>query len=164
MTALCTIGFAGKDLEDFVTLLRGAGVARLLDVRLRPDGHLSGYARQRNLRFVLERYEGIAYEHRPELAPTSEILDGYRADGDWERYERRFGALLDERDWIGALDASIAGEGSVALLCSEAAPERCHRRLVAETYASRRPRVEVRHLVLERASRPRGQAEAVSAR
>ena len=38
MTALCTIGFAGKDLEDFVTLLRGAGVARLLDVRLRPDG------------------------------------------------------------------------------------------------------------------------------
>lgn len=164
MTALCTIGFAGKDLEDFVTLLRGAGVARLLDVRLRPDGHLSGYARQRNLRFVLERYEGIAYEHRPELAPTDGILDGYRADGDWELYERRFGALLDERDWLGALDASIAGGGSVALLCSEATPERCHRRLVAETYARLRPGVEVRHLALERASRGGRRAAAVSAR
>lgn len=164
MTTLCTIGFAGKDLEDFVTLLRGAGVARLLDVRLRPDGHLSGYARQRNLRFVLERYEGIAYEHCLELAPTGDILDGYREDGDWERYERRFGALLDGRDWVGALDASLGGGGSVALLCSEATPDRCHRRLVAEAYARLRPGVEVRHLVLERASRGGGRAEAVGAR
>ena len=81
-----------------MALLRGAGVARLLDVRLRPDGHLSAYARQRDLRYVLERYEGIAYEHRPELAPTGELLDGYRADGNWDRYRRRFQALLRGRD------------------------------------------------------------------
>ena len=75
-----------------MALLRGARVGRLLDVRLRPDGHLSAYARQRDLRYVLERYEGIAYEHRPELAPTGELLDGYRADGNWDRYRRRFQA------------------------------------------------------------------------
>ena len=133
-----------------MALLRGAGVARLLDVRLRPDGHLSAYARQRDLRYVLERYEGIAYEHCPELAPTGEMLDGYRADGNWDRYRRRFQALLRGRDWIGALDTSLTGCAGVALLCSEASPDRCHRRLVAEAYARQRPDVEVRHLTPER--------------
>lgn len=164
MTALYTIGFAGKSLEQFLTLLRDAGITRLLDIRLRPDGHLSAYARQRDLRYILEQYERIAYEHRPELAPTPDILDGYRADKDWARYEQRFSALLTERDWEGALDATLASGASVALLCSEAGPERCHRRLVAEAYAGTRPGVEARHLVLEPPQRQTGQAEAVSAR
>ena len=158
MTALHTIGFAGKSLELFVGLLRGAGVTTLIDIRLRPDGHLSGYARQRDLRHILERYEGIAYRHCPDLAPTPEILDGYRADGDWGRYRRRFQAMLRQREWFDALAAAIDADGaSVALLCSEATPERCHRRLVAEAFARRRPGVEVRHLVLDDAP------EAVSA-
>ena len=161
MTALHTIGFAGKSLEEFLTLLRGANITRLLDVRLRPDGHLSAYARQRDLRYILEHYEGIAYEHRPELAPTAALLDGYRADRDWARYRRRFQALLRRREWEEALATTLDDDGArVALLCSEAAPERCHRRLVAEAYARRRPGTEVRHLVLEPASRA---AAAVSA-
>ena len=164
MTALHTIGFAGKSLEQFLVLLREAGITRLLDVRLRPDGHLSAYARQRDLRYVLEHYEEIAYEHRPELAPTADILDGYRADKDWEQYEARFSTLLTERDWEDALDATLASGASVALLCSEAGPERCHRRLVAEAYASTHPGVDARHLMLEPARRETGQAEAVSAR
>ena len=148
MTPLYTIGFAGKSLEQFAGLLRDAGVTTLIDIRLRPDGHLSGYARQRDLRYILERHEGIAYRHRPALAPTPAILDDYRADRDWARYRRRFHAMLRRRDWLDALAEPLDGGERVVLLCSEAEPDQCHRRLVAEAYARRRPGTEVRHLVL----------------
>ena len=131
-------------------LLRGAGITRLLDIRLRPDGHLSAYARQRDLRYILEHYEAISYEHRPELAPTAKILDDYRSDRDWARYRRRFNYLLRQRDWDGALTRALADGACVALLCSEAFPERCHRTLVANAHRRRHPDTRVRHLITER--------------
>ncbi len=45
MTTVYTIGFAGKSLQQFVSLLKRAHVTRLIDVRLRPGSQLSGFAR-----------------------------------------------------------------------------------------------------------------------
>ncbi len=66
------------------------------------------------------------------LAPTRDILDAYRrGKEEWPGYERRFLELMRERRVEDTLDRNLFA-GPTALLCSEATPERCHRRLVLE--------------------------------
>ena len=144
---LYTIGFTKKPAERFFGLLREHGVGRLVDVRLNPGRQLAGFAKQADLRYFRDRLTGCDYRHLPELAPTDEILSGYRQDRDWDRYVQRFERLMDERGVPRALDREMFAERPCCLLCSEATPERCHRRLVAERLAGAWDGVEVVHLV-----------------
>ena len=144
---LYTIGFTQKTAERFFGLLREHDVGRLVDVRRRPDGQLAGFAKRADLPFFLDRLAGCDYRHAAELAPSEEILSGYRKDHDWDRYVERFEALMDERDVPGSLDKAMFRERTCCLLCSEATPDRCHRRLVAERLARAWPEVEIVHLV-----------------
>ena len=144
---LYTVGFTQKRAQAFFEVLRQHGVRRVVDIRLNPGGQLSGFAKQEDLPYFLSRLaEGCGYVHLPELSPTKEILDGYRSDGDWQCYATRFEALMDERGMPEALDRAEFERLSTCLLCSEPAPERCHRRLVAERLAAHWPDVEIVHL------------------
>jgi len=142
-----TIGFTKKNAQTFFGLLRQNGVQRLIDIRLKPSGQLSGFAKKEDLSYFLDRLAGrCAYLHLPELAPSEEILDAYRKSKDWARYEIQFQALMDQRNIPTILDrASFAAQAS-CLLCSEDTPEHCHRRLVAERLAAYWPEVEIVHL------------------
>ncbi len=142
-----TIGFTKKSAERFFGCLKANHVQRLVDVRLHPDGQLAGFARKGDLAYFLAALADCEYHHRPDLAPTDELLSDYRKDHDWSRYERRFGDLLDERGVVASLDRSFFEEKACCLLCSEATPERCHRRLVAERLARQWPGTEVAHLI-----------------
>jgi uncharacterized protein (DUF488 family) len=144
---LYTIGFTQKSAERFFDLLAAHGVERVVDIRLSPGGQLSGFAKQDDLAWFLERLIGAAYIHLPELAPSAEIRDDYRKDHDWERYVPRFEALMDERGIPDGLDRTSFDQQASCLLCSEPTPEHCHRRLVAERLARSWPGVEVIHLV-----------------
>ncbi len=150
---LCTIGFAGKSAEDFFRLLTEAGVQKVIDVRENRGGQLSGYAKHPDIEFFLRSVAGIAYVHELRLAPSPEIRAAYRATRDWSQYEPAFLALMRERSIPGSLDAHEFS-GTVALLCSEAGPEKCHRRLVAdlcaEHWRAQGHTVEIRHLVSEK--------------
>lgn len=144
---LYTIGFTQKRVETFFDLLRQNGVQRLIDIRVSPDGQLSGFAKRDDLPYLLDRLaDGCEYVHLPELAPTKEILKDYRSDQDWSRYVARFEVLMDERCIPDALDRDAFEAAAACLLCSESTPERCHRRLVAERLARHWPNVEVIHL------------------
>ena len=142
-----TIGFTQKTAQTFFERLRANGVQKLVDIRVNPHGQLAGFARQEDLPYFLrELANGCAYEHRPELAPTKELLKTYRADGDWPRYVARFEALMDERHIPVALNPAEFTRQTCCLLCSEATPEQCHRRLVAERLAAHWPDVVIVHL------------------
>ena len=109
-----------------------AGIHRLLDVRLNNTSQLSGFARSADLPFFLETLCGAEYLHEPRLAPTGEMLDAYRKGNmAWPEYEREFTGLLRERHVERTLDRDLFGVPTV-VLCSEAMPEHCHRRLVLE--------------------------------
>jgi uncharacterized protein (DUF488 family) len=146
MSTLYTIGTQGRSLANFITTLREAGVDAVIDIRLRNTSQLAGYTKRDDLAFLLREGFGIAYEHRPELAPTPEILDAYRRDKDWATYERDFIPVLAERQ------AEVVGEEILAryrepcLLCQEAKPAKCHRRLVAEYWESHLPDLTIVHL------------------
>jgi uncharacterized protein (DUF488 family) len=157
-TTICTIGFAGKTAEEFFGLLTQAGVKKLIDIRENRGGQLSGFAKYPDLAFFLQRIAGIAYAHEPRLAPSQEIRKAYRASKDWESYEASFLELMRDRDIPKVLEP-LELEGTTALLCSEAGPEKCHRRIVAELLAERLRNqghaVAIRHLVIERPSQPK---------
>ncbi len=113
--------------------MREAGIKRLLDVRLNNSSQLAGFAKRADLSFFLEELCGADCLHEPLLAPTREMLDAYRKGREsWSGYERRFLELIRERRVEEALDRRLFEEVPAALLCSEARPEHCHRRLVLE--------------------------------
>ncbi len=144
---LYTIGFTQKSAEEFFSLLRDNRIERLVDIRLRPSGQLAGFAKQEDLPYFLhELSSGCQYTHLPLLAPTKEILEDYRKDGDWLRYVERFESLMDERHIPFSLGRELFDSKRCCLLCSEALPEKCHRRLVAERLASFWQDVEIVHL------------------
>ncbi|MBW1956619.1 MAG: DUF488 domain-containing protein [Deltaproteobacteria bacterium] len=144
-TNLFTIGFTRKSAEEFFTRLQKANVRRVLDIRLNNTNQLAGFSKRDDLRYFLVAIGGIEYEHLPELAPTQEILEGFKKKGGgWYRYEKAFLDLLKERrvhERIRREDLERA-----CLLCSEPEPDRCHRRLVAEYLAARWPNLTIVHL------------------
>lgn len=146
MATVCTIGFRTKPLADLITLLRQTGVEAVIDVRLRNTSQLAGYTKRDDLAFLLQQGFGIAYEHHPELAPTDEIFDAYRRDGDWEAYQAQFRPLLVEREAAEVGHELMSRYRTVCLLCSEPTADRCHRRLVAEYWAAQIPHLTVVHL------------------
>ncbi len=142
-----TIGFTQKRAETFFTLLRQHDIRRLVDIRVSPDGQLSGFAKKDDLPYFLSRLaDGCTYVHMPELAPSKEILREYREDGNWARYVERFESLMSARNIPISLDRAAFEAQDSCLLCSEPTPKQCHRRLVAERLAASWPNVEIVHL------------------
>lgn len=145
MQTVFTIGATKKPLERFIRLLQQAGVDAVIDVRLRNTSHLAGFSKRDDLAFLLREGFSIAYEHHPELAPSQDIFNAYRASGDWEAYTQGYLAGLDlVRPAPGAL--LLGAYRSPCLLCAEPAPDRCHRRLIAESWALQTPELAVVHL------------------
>jgi uncharacterized protein (DUF488 family) len=155
---LCTIGFAGKTAEEFFALLKDAGVRQVIDIRQHRGGQLSGFAKHPDLAYFLEGIAGISYKHEPLLTPTPELLKTYRGTKDWPAYERHFLSLMKARNIPEIIDPEI-WSSSVALLCSEPGPEKCHRRLVADLlvqyWRGKGQDMEIRHLVAQRAKSAR---------
>ena len=140
-----TIGFTKKSAEQFFTRLKEAGVRRIVDVRLNNTSQIAGFAKARDLEFFLKAIGGIGYVHVPELAPTQDILDDFvKAKGPWTEYERKFGELITTRHIGDTVSKDLLSGG--CLLCSEDAPEHCHRRLVAEYFQQHWEDVDVVHL------------------
>jgi uncharacterized protein (DUF488 family) len=141
-----TIGFTKKSADQFFGLLNRNDIRRLVDVRLNNVSQLAGFAKRDDLAYFLRELVGADYRHEPLLAPTQEMLDEYKKSrGSWADYERRFLDLMAEREVERQLDPSLFGEPTV-LLCSEATPEHCHRRLVVDYLDSRWGDVHAVHL------------------
>ncbi len=150
MPELATIGVYGFDRDSFLAALDAARVRRLLDVRQRRGVRGPEYAWANSLRLQKALAEaGIAYEHRRELAPTTELRQlQYREDdrlgvGKRSRselapeYARRYREeILDHVD-LTPVAESLSEDGVTALLCVERDPEACHRSLIAERLAIR---------------------------
>ena len=142
---LYTIGFTKKTAEEFFTLLQKAQVRRLIDVRLNNESQLAAFTKKKDLRYFLETICDCEYEHRPDWAPTKDILDGYKKKKmDWDTYCSQFKELLGKRQI--EKDASLEYLSDAVLLCSEPTADKCHRRLVAEYLRKKFDDLRIFHL------------------
>ena len=141
-----TIGFTQKPAAAFFGALKGAGIRRLLDVRLNNSSQLAGFSKRDDLAYFVDAICGAEYRHEPLLAPTQDLLDSYKKQkGAWADYARAFLALLTERHVETALPRDLFAVPTV-LLCSEPAAEHCHRRLVLEYLQGYWPEIQIVHL------------------
>jgi len=129
---LCTIGYEGCTLENYLNRLLRDGVTLLCDVRRNPLSRKYGFSKG-----TLSKAcggVGIRYEHLPELGIASEERRELHTQADYDAlfvvYERenlpkQASALARIRGWID-------DGGRVALTCFEKMPHQCHRHCVAE--------------------------------
>ena len=146
MTPLYTIGFTQKSASRFFELLRGAGVKTVVDTRLNNTGQLAGFAKREDLAYFLNTILGVKYVHWLDSAPTDDLLIAYKKKQmTWDQYELEYRNLIEKRrledsETAHSLDASC-------LLCSEAKPHRCHRRILAEYLVNKLPgKFSIEHL------------------
>jgi len=126
-----TIGFTKTTAERFFARIKGAGVKKVIDVRLHNTSQLAGFAKADDLSYFLKEICGADYVHQPLLAPTDDILKAFKRDkGDWGVYQSVFLDLMGQRKIEERLRPDMFQGG--CLLCSEDTPHRCHRRLVCE--------------------------------
>ena len=148
---LATIGYEGTNVDDFLASLRAADVALLVDVRALASSRRPGFAKTRlaaNLETV-----GIEYLHLRDLGTPADGRAAARA-GRHDELRRIFLAhLATDRAQaaLGTLADIVRTGRRVCLLCFEADPAHCHRRLVAEALQPLVP-VEVRDLMPQRES------------
>jgi uncharacterized protein (DUF488 family) len=147
MRTIATIGVYESSLDDFLGKLKKAAAAKVVDVRQRRGVRGPQYAWANSLRLQAALGKaGIGYQHRPELAPTTELRRlQYREDdrlgvGKRSRvelaaeYRRRYlNEVLDRVD-LGHVLESLPDGAVSALLCVERDARACHRSLIAARF------------------------------
>ncbi len=141
-----SIGFTQKSAREFFGLLKANNIERLLDIRLSNTSQLAGFTKQADLEYFLHEICGAAYEHEPLLAPSEELFRTYRKEGgSWEALAGGYLKLLAARKVESVLSPASFQKRTV-LLCSEASPDLCHRRLALEYLQEHWSRVTIHHL------------------
>jgi uncharacterized protein (DUF488 family) len=146
VTDVTTIGFTQTTAKAFFERLKAADVRSVIDVRLHNTSQLAGFAKAEDLAYFLQAIGGMSYRHEPLLAPSDDILKAFKKQkGDWRVYEHQFLDLMFERRIEDRLRPEMFD--GACLLCSEATPHHCHRRLVCEYLNGKwHGRLKVRHL------------------
>jgi uncharacterized protein (DUF488 family) len=131
---LLTIGYEGCTIQDVLTLLMGANVGLLIDVRAMPRSRKPGFSK-RQLAAGLDE-TGIPYVHLQGLGTPKPGRDAVRA-GHPEIMETIFREhMTSDRAQADLAHAkALAREKRVCLLCFEQDPACCHRSIVAEMIA-----------------------------
>lgn len=132
--AFYSIGHSTRSLEDFVAILREAGVEGVADVRRFPASRRFPHFNRDALEASLPA-SGIGYRHFPMLGGRRGKARADSPNGWWEiEAFRNYAdhALEPEfREALGQLRA-WGHERPVAVMCAEAVWWRCHRRLVCD--------------------------------
>lgn len=142
-----TIGFTQKNAKTFFNLLRDNNVKTVVDIRLNNTSQLAAFAKGDDLNFILTEFCKINYVHDKTFAPTDDLLKRYKNKViSWLDYEKEFNQIMKNRKIREYIVKQYATKDSICLLCSEALPNQCHRRLVAEIFKDTLGDVQIMHL------------------
>lgn len=154
-----TIGHSTHTIEDFLDLLAGSSIELVADVRRFPGSKRFPQFNREGFESSLSR-AGMGYRHYPELGGRRDQRAPGSPNTAW-RVEA-FNAYADHMatpEFAKALDDLIthASASKTAVMCSEAVPWRCHRRLIADALVVRG--WDVRDIIGPRKVEPHGLTE-----
>jgi uncharacterized protein (DUF488 family) len=132
---LFTIGYEAATQSDVIATLTSAGVEVLIDVRAVPASRRAGFSKRVLAASLAEA--GVAYVHLRALGTPKAGRIAARAGRHHEMrtiYEAHLEEPQAQTELIEALE--VARGRPSALLCLEADPAHCHRRIVAERLAA----------------------------
>lgn len=145
-----TVGHSTHPIDEFLSLLKTAGVTDLVDVRKLPGSNRNPQFNEENLRPSLES-GGISYMREEKLGGlrTSDKSVDPAVNGFWQNKSfHRYADYALSNDFIDGLDALIELAGNERLpviMCAEAVWWRCHRRIIADFLLARD--IPVSHLM-----------------
>ena len=134
---LFTIGYENAPQAEVIARLKQAGVALVIDVRAVAASRRAGFSKT-----VLGeslRDQGVGYLHLRDLGTPKAGREAARA-GRTEEMRRIFEGHLAEPEAVTAFEgaAELAEARPAALLCYEADPACCHRRILTDRLAQER--------------------------
>jgi uncharacterized protein (DUF488 family) len=154
MTIVRTIGHSTRDFDDVLAMLRSNTVTELVDVRSFPSSRKFPQWDRENIEAALPPDIGYQWiralggrRHTPAGQPTP--------NGGWRvKAFRDYADYMETDTFQAGLDELIdlAGHSSPAIMCSEAVPWRCHRRLITDALLVRG--VTVSHIMSVTVTRP----------
>jgi ParB family chromosome partitioning protein len=147
--SIYTIGYAGRELDDFLKILKDSNIELLVDIRESGESRFKPEFNESVLKRALEE-RGIEYERRPDLGVPYEVrqpyIDGYLSYECfkqwyiWSVRGRKDGGKT--RDLLPELVEKLKSKGS-CLMCEEAYPKpkgeqkhHCHRDILADMILS----------------------------
>jgi uncharacterized protein (DUF488 family) len=132
---LITVGHSTHALDEFLGLLAGAGVELVADVRRFPGSRRHPHFASAALAVSLAD-AGIGYEHLPELGGRRAVTPDSPNDGWQVAAFRGYADHLRTSEFATgkARLAGLAAERRTVIMCAEALPWRCHRRLIADVF------------------------------
>ena len=138
-----TVGHSTHPIAEFIGLLRGAGIELIADVRRYPGS-------RRNPQFGARALAGSLAEAGIGYAALGDSLGGRRATSaaapdapdntGWRNASfRAYADYMATADFAAGLEEleRLARERRAAVMCAEAHPSRCHRRLIADALLAR---------------------------
>jgi len=145
---LCTIGYTGFRLEEFVACLKEAQVEYLIDIREIPLSRKKGFSKTALSGRLQE--DGIDYRHFRLLGSPRELRHAVRDDRDYESFFRGVDAHLKKPDSQLQLTEAIkiARSAKACLMCCCDDWQFCHRKCVVDAVLSH-TLFFVNHLAIE---------------
>lgn len=152
-TVIYTIGHSTRSIEDFIDILKKNGIRLIVDVRSVPR---SRYNPQYNVETLPEKLSasGISYVHMKELGGLRRPMlitpnAGWRNSSLRGYADYMQGAEFEES--INRL-VELAKKETVAVMCAESVPVRCHRMLISDALVVRG--LKVIHIMGEKTREP----------
>lgn len=141
-----TVGHSTRPIEELLALLTEHGIQILVDVRRFPGS-------RRHPQFAREALAaslagaGIEYVHEPDLGGRRAARPGSPHTAWRVEAFRGYADHMESAEFAAALERLIQrdAQASTVILCAEAVPWRCHRRLISDALVARG--IETRHIL-----------------
>jgi uncharacterized protein (DUF488 family) len=128
-----TVGHSTRSIEDFLELLKQYNITELVDIRTIPKSRHNPQFNGQELAHVLRNHH-IGYRHQKNLGGLRHTHVG-SINMAWHNASfRGFADYMQTDEFKCGIDEliNIAQEKTVAIMCSEAVPWRCHRSLIGD--------------------------------
>lgn len=138
-----TVGHSTRSLDELIALLRSFDVSILADIRTVPRSRHNPQFNADTLAAALRR-RGLRYVHLARLGGLRRARRDSPNTGWRNTSFRGFADYMQTPDFESGLEElrALAAGGTVAVMCAEAVPWRCHRSLVADALTARGATVE----------------------
>ena len=134
-----TIGYEGKDIDQFLNVLVSNNINLLIDIRRNPFSMNFIYIKDALMKKLKD--VGIDYLHIPELGIESEDRKNLNTKADYEELFKKYRQNLFPKEVYINRIIELGTTKRIALLCFEEDCDFCHRREVANVIKSRKHEV-----------------------
>jgi len=146
LPCIWTVGHSTRTIGALLEILSVVPIQRVVDVRTVPKSRYNPQFDRDAFAWELEQ-AGLDYRHAPELGGLRRALDDSINRGLHEEGLRGYADHMQTAKFGTGLDTLIgeAEAGATTVLCAEASPWHCHRRLLADGLSARG--IQVVHLL-----------------